>query len=201
MGIFYNEKNRVFTIQTKSSTYAMKIAKYNLLCHLYYGEKVSEDEDLSYLMNNGGTSLDAVYNEINHFTYEKKGVGNLCPNSLRQEYSAFGIGEHRTPCLFGRFSDGSSAIDLRYESHKIIEGKPELTGLPSFYANQDEKAQTLIITLKDTVYDLYVELYYSVIDGHNEIMRSAKIINKTGADYTLESALSLCLDMHRSTLR
>lgn len=200
MAIYFNEETRIFTIQTKNSTYAMKIAEYNLLSHLYYGEKIDKSEDLSYLANNSGTSLGNFYDEIGHFTYEKRGVGKFTPHALRQEYSTFGLGDYRTPCLLGRFSDGSAATDLRYKSHKIIEGKPALAGLPSFYANENERAQTLVITLKDKVYDLYVELYYSIIEGHNEIMRSAKIINKTGGDYTIESALSICLDLNMGDL-
>ncbi len=197
MPIFYNDETKIFTIQTKNSTYAMQVAKYNLLTHLYYGEKISEAEDLSYLINNCSVSRAATYPDIDYYSYEQLGDAKYCPHALRSEYSAFGIGDFRTVCLIGRFSDGSTATDLRYLDYEIIDGKPALEGLPSVYANEGEKAQTLIITLKDRVYDLYVKLSYSIIEGYDAIMRSAKIINKTGGDYFIESALTLNLDIHK----
>ena len=34
MPIFYNEKNKSFTLNTLTSTYAMYVTEYNLLTHL-----------------------------------------------------------------------------------------------------------------------------------------------------------------------
>jgi len=194
MPISYNEKLKQFTITTTKSTYAFMVEKYGLVTHLYYGEALSNDADLTYLSNTKNVGRAATYPDV---TYEEfqNGAGKYCPYARLMEYSSFGIGDWRQCALVGRFANGSSTIDLRYHSHKIINSKPALCGLPSVYANEGEKAQTLVLTLKDKIEELFVELYYSVIEGHGEIMRSAKIINKTGKDFYIDSALSATLDI------
>lgn len=47
MSIVY--KNGVFTLQTANSTYQMKISEHGHLLHLYYGNRISDD-DVSYLI-------------------------------------------------------------------------------------------------------------------------------------------------------
>lgn len=39
MAISYDELNRIFTIQTKDSTYQMMADRHDRLLHLYYGRK------------------------------------------------------------------------------------------------------------------------------------------------------------------
>mgnify|MGYP002514194611 CR=1 FL=1 len=198
MAIIFDEKSRSFAINTANTTYAMFVTEeYNLLTHLYYGERISDGATLTYLRHNSGVGRAMTYPEVTYDDYEQKGHAKFCPHATRQEYSVFGRGDFRTPCLVGRFADGSRTIDLRYHSYKILNNKPALEGLPSVYLNDGEKAETLVITLKDTVFELYVELYYSIIEGHDQIMRSTRIINKTGEDFFIESALTMNLDIHK----
>lgn len=196
MPIFFNEKTKVFTINTQNTTYAMMVESYNLLTHLYYGERIDESADLTYLTNAGSVGRPAIYPDVTYDEFEG-GAGKFCPHARLLEYSGFGVGDFRTTSLQGRFSDGSQTIDLRYHSHKIIDSKPALEGLPAVYANENEKAQTLVITLKDKVCELYAELSYSIIEGHDEIMRSVRIVNKTGAPFMVDCALSMSLDIPR----
>lgn len=49
MSITFYEDTRVFSLQTKSSTWQMMVSKYGHLLHLYYGNKIPEGE-LSYLI-------------------------------------------------------------------------------------------------------------------------------------------------------
>ena len=37
MAIIFHEKNKIFTLHTKNSTYQMKADAYGFLIHLYYG--------------------------------------------------------------------------------------------------------------------------------------------------------------------
>ncbi len=39
MGIFIDEKNKIFTLHTNNSTYQMKADQYGFLLHLYYGRR------------------------------------------------------------------------------------------------------------------------------------------------------------------
>lgn len=45
MGIFYQEKERIFTLQTAHTTYQMKVDDFGFLLHLYYGKKVCGNMD------------------------------------------------------------------------------------------------------------------------------------------------------------
>lgn len=194
MPISYNEKLKLFTITTSKSSYAFMIEPYGLVTHLYFGEALSKNADLTYLTNTTGVGRAGIYPDVTYEEYEG-GAGKYCPYARLMEYSSFGIGDWRQSALAGRFSDGSQTIDLRYHSHEIVKGKRALNGLPSVYLNKGDKAQSLILTLKDKAQDLFVELNYSIIEGHGEIMRSAKIINKTGKDFYIDSALSMTLDI------
>ena len=40
MAVLFSEKSKIFTLQTKNSTYQMQITEYGYLQHLYYGKKV-----------------------------------------------------------------------------------------------------------------------------------------------------------------
>ena len=48
MSITYFENNGIISIDTKSSTYQMRIGQHGFLQHLYYGSRIGH-EDMSYL--------------------------------------------------------------------------------------------------------------------------------------------------------
>ncbi len=47
MGIIFNKKNKTLTLQTKNTSYQMKIGNLDYLLHLYYGPAI-HDVDMSY---------------------------------------------------------------------------------------------------------------------------------------------------------
>ena len=47
MSIIINEKQNVFTLHTKNSTYQMKVDAQGMLIHTYYGSRIDET-DMSY---------------------------------------------------------------------------------------------------------------------------------------------------------
>ncbi len=48
MAILINEEKKLFTLNTKNTTYQMKVIDYGYLAHLYYGKKM--DGDMSYVI-------------------------------------------------------------------------------------------------------------------------------------------------------
>ena len=62
-------------------------------------------------------------------------------------------------------------------SHVITNGKPRLEGLPASFGNDDE-VQTLVITCKDLVLGLSVDLMYSVFEKEDVIVRSTHVTNE-----------------------
>ena len=78
-----------------------------------------------------------------------------------REYPAYGSGDMRYPAFQILQSNGSRITDFTYISHKIMEGKPELPGLPATYTEDPKEAQTLEILLRDEL--IQVDLLLSLI--------------------------------------
>lgn len=186
MAIVLDEKKSLYTLQTKNSMYQMKVDAVGVLLHTYYGKR-TEVFDYSYLI-----------------TYKDRGfAGNpydvgrdktYSLETLPQEYSCFGSGDYRASALKIRYHMGARALELRFVSHEIIPGKYAIPGLPAIYANEDNKADTLVITLKDDVGGVYVQLYYGVMEDLDVITRAVRIQNKAEYPIYLERALSMCID-------
>lgn len=177
------------TLHTKSSTYQMSV-KNGLLVHLYYGSRL----DGSF----ADCRTQLGFHSFSPFPYDCV-EERLSPDLLPMEYPVSGGGEFRTPALSVEFEDGSRVCDLRFAGAEILDGKPELKGLPAFF-DREGVSQTLEICLRDTVYDLRVYLLYTVFEQYDAITRSARIVNRTGGTVILNAALSTCLDFFDDSL-
>ena len=176
MSISVNEK--LFTLQTQSTSYQMKVDDLGLLLHTYYGKKIPV-YDMSY-------ALDDYYLSFSPYDgFTKEGRCHSV-DILPQEISTFGNGDFRESAINLRQADGSLGLELRFDSFEIQKGKYRLEGLPSFYG---DNAETLIVTLKDKAYDIYVHLYYGVFEEYDLITRAIKIENRTNSPVWLEKAM------------
>lgn len=177
--------NSHITLHTDNTTYQMGITE-GLLLHLYYGKRL----DGSFADINAQTG----FHSFSPVPYDLENT-QLSPDLLPTEYPVSGGGEFRTPALSVEFSDGSRVCDLRFVKAEILNEKPTLKGLPAAHDTAGA-SQTVKITLKDTVYELYAELLYSVFEKYDIITRSVRIINKTGKPVYLNSVLSSCIDFN-----
>ncbi|MBO5374393.1 MAG: alpha-galactosidase, partial [Clostridia bacterium] len=185
MAIIRNNTDNTFTLVTKNTMYQMKVDDRGVLLHTYYGKKMDYMDMYYYVapIDSAAFSPYPVNDKTNDcYSY----------NHLSQEISTSGVGDFRLSAIGLRNSDGSYGCEPRFVSAEIKDGKYSLNGLPAFYG---EEAQTLIVTLKDTVHDIYFHLYYGVFEEYDLITRSIVIENKTNATIKLEKALSLSLDM------
>ena len=186
MAIIFDENNRLITLNTKNSTYQMKIDEYGFLLHLYYGKRTNGNMD--YILVN----LDRGFSGN---PYDAGDNRKYSLDALLQEFPCRGAGDFRSPVFEVRYKDGSFGCDLRYESHIIKDGKYGLSGLPAVYENSDmDKAQTLEITLSDKVSGIKVILYYGIIESLDIITRAANVINENKNNIYIEKLQSACLD-------
>ncbi len=186
MAIIFDENNRLITLNTKNSTYQMKIDEYGFLLHLYYGKRTKGNMD--YILVN----LDRGFSGN---PYDAGDNRKYSLDALLQEFPCRGAGDFRSPVFEVRYEDGSFGCDLRYESHIIKDGKYGLSGLPAVYENSDmDKAQTLEITLSDKVSGIKVILYYGIIESLDIITRAANVINENKNNIYIEKLQSACLD-------
>lgn len=98
MAIYYQQEHRIFTLDTKNTTYQMKADRYGVLLHIYYGAKISGNMD--YLL----TYYDRG------FSGNPADVGRdrtYSMDILPQEYPCAGTGDYRSTALVIRNTDGS----------------------------------------------------------------------------------------------
>lgn len=184
MAIRFEESTGLIALETEHSTYQMRVDQYGVLQHLYYGAKI-----------NGSTEY--------LIRYVDRGCGGSIPDtgadrsyvldSLPREYPGVGTGDFRSSAISVSNAQGAECCDLRYVSHKILDGKYDLPGLPAVHASCQE-AQTLRILLKDQITGLQVELLYGVLEKGDIITRSAVIRNEGIETLAVEKAASACLD-------
>ena len=185
MAIKINTEKRIFTLETKHTMYQMQADTYGVLRHLWYGAKTGCD--MSYLQD---------YPDVG-FSGNPHDAGNdrtYSLDTLPLEYAGAGIGDFRVPAVEAVHADGSCALDLRYYSHTVKQGKYAIAGLPALYAGEDE-AETLEVVLRDTASAVEVTLKYGVLPELDIVTRCAEIRNLGEAPVTLTKAASLCLDM------
>ncbi len=183
--IVLDEKNRVFTLHTRSTTYQMKADRHQVLLHTYYGPR-TEGGDLSYYIRSADRGFSPNPSEAG-----RDRAYSL--DTLPQEYSGCGVGDFRTPALELEPADGSRAADLRYKSHKRRKGKYALPGLPAFFGGEEEW-ETLSVTLTDEAAGAEVELLYGVLEERDLITRAVRITNQGEKPLSVCRAASLNLD-------
>ena len=189
--IIQDDKKRLFTLQTRNTTYQLKADQNGVLLHTYYGPKV-QGGDLSRLIRFADRGFSPNPNEVgNDRTYSL--------DTLPQEYSGSGAGDFRLSSLELELPDGSYVADLRYVDAKLQSGKYKLEGLPAFFGS-DEDADTLVITMEDAAAHVRVELLYGVFEAYDLITRAVRIVNCGDKPVRLRRAASLCLDFPSADL-
>lgn len=123
-----------------------------------------------------------------------QGHGGFALSREKRELPDLGRGDYRVPAIVIRKGDGNTLVELKYKSHKIVEGKPGLPGLPATFGEPNE-VSTLLITLHDPKSQIEVELSYSIFGKYNAIARSMKIFNRGKEGIVVEQAASMSLDL------
>jgi alpha-galactosidase len=186
MSIFFDKKQRLFTLHTKHSTYQCKIGPFDFLLHLYYGKRV-DDQNMAYLVSGRDRGFSGN-------PYEAAGDRSFSADTLPLEYSGTDSGDYRIASAGIINADGSMALDLRYKSHTITRGKYALEGQPALYEETGGEAETLALTLGDPVSRLEVTLLYGVFAEKDIIARAALFTNRGTEGIKLTRAMSMSLD-------
>ena len=186
MAVRFDEKKNLFTLQTTDSTYQMKVDDHGVLLHTYYGA-AADETDFSYLIGPEDRGFSGQPGD------EKKNR-TYSMDYYPLEYPVQGNGDFRVKALKAGFEGEVPALDLRFVSYEQGKGKYSLPGLPALFEAEKEEAETLKITLKDRVEEIYVTLFYGIFEKKNIITRAASIENRSEKNVVLKRALSLGLD-------
>ena len=187
MQIKFHEESRLFQLDSKNSTYAFQINEGGYLVHLYYGKKLSSLQGLE------KNAFRGVYDSLspqNPYVDDPYFSLDIAP----LEFPCNGAGDFRISALSVRGEKGDTVTDMHYVSHRILPGKPGLSGLPAAFG-EEGKAQTLEIELTDKVTGVRAFLLYTVFADFDVITRSARLENRGQAPVDLERAYSACLEL------
>lgn len=186
MGIIYNETCKTFTLNTRNSSYQMKIGHLDHLIHLYYGPSVC-DADLTYQIKQYDRGFSGN-------PYESRNARKFSLDAQPQEFSTQQQGDFRTASIEVVNSDGSYSFHGKAADYKLTKGKYQLATLPCVFANENDTADTLEITLFDAVSKVQVSLLYGVFEEADIITRAVKVKNAGDASIHLKKLMSVCLD-------
>jgi alpha-galactosidase len=180
------EEAKLFHLQTKNSSYIIKVLPSKHLGSLYYGSKLDfkVDYDNLVLKHKLEVGSQVVYQaEDKTFTL----------NTAFLEMPTYGKGDYREPMCHFRLPDGSRTTDFLFDSYKVLSEKPKFNDLPETFGDD---IQTLEIKLIDKAFNLEVFLYYSCFEKQDIIARRIVINNKSNEAVMIEKALSMNLDIN-----
>jgi len=183
MGIHYDEAIKIFHLQTPNTSYVIQLVHDVVPVHLYWGRKIRP------------VALERLHRRVERnvpmpFPDDR----SVSFDTLQLEYPGYGTGDFRHPAYQARLADGTTAVELLYESHRIFKGKPRLEGLPATYAEADDEAETLELVLANRHAGLKAEVRYTVFERHDAIARSVRFVNEGGGEIRLLRALSASVD-------
>ena len=186
MAIIVNSSETTFHLCNGEISYLFAVLPNRQLGQLYFGKRIREREDFSYLIETRARPMSScVFDTDKRFSMEH----------LRQEYPVFGTSDYRMPAVEVVQENGSRISDLCYDGYRIEAGKPKLPGLPATYTEDGAEAETLVIMLRDKVSGLLAELSYTIFSEGGILARSVRFVNEGKKDLKLTTAMSLCLDL------
>jgi len=178
MPISWKSETQEFHLRSDSISYVMRVLDNGWLGQLYFGPSLAADA--SY----------ACFGPAEFY-----GFSNRVGEPIALEYPTPGSGDYRAPALVVEQADGATVLDLRYKSHRVVPGKPALTGLPSTYVEVGGEAETLEVDLSDAASGVDVQLRYSIYRNRPLVVRGARIANNGATPVILRVAMSASLDL------
>ena len=183
--ITFDEKNQVFNLSNDYISYIFSVEEGKILAHLYFGKKIRNYHgNLQYPRISRSFSANLPGSEDKTFSRD----------TLPKEYSSAGEGDFRTPAAVVKNENGAYASFLTYKTYQKVNGKPKMKGLPASFVNNEEDAQTLIVTLEDKVSKLEFDLSYTIFRKYPIIVRSVKVRNMGTDTVFLNKVSSMQLD-------
>lgn len=174
-------KNNTFYLETKRTSYIMRVLSNGTLAHLYYGPKLPA-EDLSWCWIAGGVPQSPTLRL-------EEGVCSM--DTMPLEYPVYGTGDYRQPALVVENADGRRVNSLAYHSHQVLDTKPHMPGLPQL----EGQVPTLEITMLDATDGYEVVLSYSLFAEEDVITRHTVIKNTGTRPIRIPAAASMAMDL------
>jgi len=181
------ETQNGYILHTENTTYAFRVLETGQLEHVYYGKRIDVAPTAD-----GLASLCAVraFAPGNAVSYDQDHLSTALED-VPMEVSSYGKGDIRDPFVVIKHADGSITSDFKFQSAKVGTGGPCLSTLPSSYG---ENAENLTVSLKDSYYNIELQITYTVYEKCNVITRCSKVINHSRDDIKVSRLMSTQID-------
>jgi alpha-galactosidase len=178
MPILWNPETKEIHLHNDFISYIACIFENGYLGQLYFGPALDPDKSYRHL-----------------YRGEFKGFSNSGGDFVRLEYPTRGNGDFRAPALVVEQADGSTVLDPVYKGHRIYSGKEPIPGLPSTYVEDPSEADTIEVSLRDSVSGAEITLYYTIFRDRPIVARSVRVRNSGKKPLELSIAMSASLDL------
>lgn len=180
-------QDSVFSLETDHTSYLFRITPFGHLEHIHYGERVASDEVQSLLTKHTISQGSSVL-------YDAKLDETYCLDNVPLEWSGVGCGDYRQTPVEVKLADGTYRTDFLYDSYEVVSRCVPMESLPSAY-DETNAAETLIVTLFDSVAKLKLQLYYTVFSSTDVISRRAVLSNTGDGIVSIRRIMSMQLDI------
>ena len=179
-----SKNGNIFSIDNGRVSYIFSVEKDKYLMHRYFGRYINQ-----------------YAGSAQPFFFDRGFCSNPDPedkrfslDTLPQEYPDMNQGDFRSPAYIIQTEDGCRVTRFFYKGYEIIHGKPGLEGLPSVYAEGENEAETLCITLEDECLQAQIRLYYTIFRDFDAICRHVEFVNQGKQEIYMERLMSTSMD-------
>lgn len=187
MAIVFHKESRCFHLYNTEVSYIIRIMENEQLEQLYYGKRIHDREDFTYLHEECMRSQMSI-------NVPEPGI--LSMQYTKQEFPTYGTGDYRSPALTIAQENGSRIVNFTYAFHEIYNGKKNILPLPATYVESGDEAQTLEITLHDAVMDTDLILSYTIYEEYPVITRNAKVSHNGSEKIVLDKIMSASVEFN-----
>mgnify|MGYP003289681777 CR=1 FL=1 len=173
-----------YIIETKNLSYIFHVNKVGYLISDYFGDKIKVDEN-----SLNALGLKEAYAKGTSVVVDEKIDPQFSAANQLLEFSFVGKGDSNEPALVIKNSRGY-VFDFRFKEAKINKKIEDIKTLP-MPKNLDEE---LIITLKDSSLEIYLELHYFINNKLDVVTRNSVLINKEEDELHISKIASLQFD-------
>lgn len=184
MSISFSEDKKVVHIRNTSVSYVMEVVDGKYLLHRYFGKALR--------MYRGCGN--PQYFKRGYNTEHECSIPNVSFDDFPFEYPTRGHGDFRIPAFAIIQEDGTAFTELCFRSWRVLDGKPEIPGLPATFAGKDE-AETLEVICEDYAAGIRVYLYYTIFAGRGIIARHQRVENAGNQAVILQNIQSISLEL------
>jgi len=173
-----------FHLKTSALSYVFSITPTKKMEHLYFGESIPEgDYSALHFKPTAGLGSAIIYEQSN---------AQVNLDFIPLEISEFGKGDFRLTPLEIQMPDYTFVSDFIYHKHEVIKGIIPSGILPTGKSADD--IESLIITLKDTKFNIFIQMIYTIYASTNVIGRRI-IIDNQDEPIALRKVMSMMIDV------